>query len=157
MALTAHQLATADARRDRLLRLGRAFPEVDVDPAGRGHEAFRVRTKAFAYRAVDHHGDGRIALWVKSTRVAQARAVHDDPVHAFVPAYVGAQGWLGLRLDLDEVRWDAVAARLRDAYLASAPKALAARVLGDGPVTSAPRPDAPARSPRRPRTRRPRR
>jgi hypothetical protein len=155
MALSPSQLATADARRDRLAALVRGLPEVDVDAAGHGHLAFRVRGKAFAYRAYDHHGDGRVAVWVKATKAAQARLVRDDPDHAFVPAYVGAQGWVGVRLDLEEVRWDLVADLLRTAYVAQAPRALAAQaqvVNASGSAPIPPIPRAPrSRTPRRPR------
>ena len=151
MTLTPAQLATAETRLTRLRALLRGLPDVDVDPAGHGHLAFRVRGKAFAYRALDHHGDGRVAAWVKTTRDVQARLVRDDPAHAFVPAYVGAQGWVGLRLDLEDVRWDLLTDLLRDGYLAQAPKGLAARVRG----VSAPPPSTPrAPRPRTPRRRR---
>lgn len=151
MALTPAQLATVETRLTRLRALVRGLPDVDVDPAGQGHLAFRVRGKAFAYRALDHHGDGKVAVWVKATRGVQARLVRDDPEHVFVPAYVGAQGWVGVRLDLDDVRWDVLADLLRDGYLAQAPKGLAARVRG---VTAPPTSTPPAPRSRTPRRRR---
>lgn len=148
MPLTPAQLATVETRLTRLRALVRGLPDVDVDAAGHGHLAFRVRGKAFAYRAFDHHGDGKVAVWVKATRDAQTRLVRDDPGHVFVPAYVGAQGWVGVRLDLAEVRWDLLADLLRDGYLAQAPKGLTARVRG---VTA-----PPPSTPRAPRSRTPR-
>ncbi|MBL9087105.1 MAG: MmcQ/YjbR family DNA-binding protein [Planctomycetia bacterium] len=157
MALTPAQLSTAEPRLARLRALLRGLPDVDVDPAGHGHLAFRVGGKAFAYRAWDHHGDGRIALWVKSTRAEQARLVRDDPVHGFVPAYVGAQGWVGVRLDLDDVPWDLVAGLLRAGWLAQAGKTRAARLadVNAAPRPPEPRPPAsPARRSRTPRRRR---
>ena len=78
MPLTPKQLATADARLTRLRALVRGLPDVDVDAAGHGHLAFRVRGKAFAYRAFDHHGYGKVAVWVKATRDVQARLVRDE-------------------------------------------------------------------------------
>ncbi len=55
---------------------------------------FRVRGKTFASYVVNHHGDGRVALWLNAPRGAQAERVKREPKHFFVPPYVGPRGWL---------------------------------------------------------------
>ncbi len=52
-------------RRDRLVALCCRFPEAVAERAGAGHIAFKVRRKIFVYYTYDHHGDGRIALWLQ--------------------------------------------------------------------------------------------
>jgi hypothetical protein len=46
----------------------------------------------------------------------QEGVVAGDPVHWFVPPYVGHRGWIGLRLDLTDTHWDVAAGALEDAY-----------------------------------------
>ncbi|MCU1600038.1 MAG: hypothetical protein JWO22_747 [Frankiales bacterium] len=47
----------------------------------------------------DHHGDGRVALWLAAPAGEQEALVAEDPEVYFRPPYVGARGWLGVRLD----------------------------------------------------------
>ena len=128
MTLTSHQLFHSDERRAQLIEICKAFPEVTVDAAGKDHFAFRIRKKIFAYYLFDHHGDGRIAFCCKSTLSEQHRHVRSDPDNFFVPAYLGAKGWIAIRLDSDEVDWDMVADLARSAYQAIAPRKLAVLV-----------------------------
>ncbi len=58
----------------------------------------------------------------------QHRLVKDDPVSFFVPAYLGAKGWVAIRLDLDEVDWETVSELARRAYQDVAPRKLAAAI-----------------------------
>lgn len=92
------------------------------------HIAFRVGKKTFAYYQFDHHGDGMIALICKSSLSEQRRLVRDDAESFFVPAYVGPKGWVGIRLDLDEVDWETVNELARQAFQLSAPRKLAALI-----------------------------
>ena len=85
-----------------------AYPEVVVEAAGEGHLSFRVRKKTFGYYAFNHHGDGKIAFYCKSSLTDQRRLVREDAETFFVPAYLGARGWVAVRLDLQEVDWNAV-------------------------------------------------
>ena len=61
-------------------------------------------------------GEGRLCLWAAGPRELQEALVADGPERFFVPPYVGHRGWVGLRLDLDEVDWDEVAGVIEDAY-----------------------------------------
>jgi hypothetical protein len=85
---------------------------------------FRVRGKTFAMFVVNHHGDGRIALWLNSPAGAQHHHVSAEPKHFFVPPYVGPRGWLGVNLD-QGIAWQTVTRLVRDAYEKSAPPNLA--------------------------------
>lgn len=111
------------------------FPESE-EFLSHGAPNFRVRGKTFATYAVNHHGDGRIALWLPLPAGAQERCVTDDPGSYFIPPYVGPRGWVGVRLDRG-LGWDEIAARVREAYINVAPAALT-RTLGPTPTIAAP-------------------
>jgi phosphoribosylglycinamide formyltransferase-1 len=128
MTLTSNQLSASTPRRKRLVKICESFPEVMVEVAGESHLAFRIRKRIFAYYQFDHHGDGMIAFTCKSNLSEQRRLIKDDPDSFFVPAYLGAKGWVAIRLDLDEVDWETVADLARRAYQNVAPRKLAALV-----------------------------
>jgi hypothetical protein len=113
---------------DRLRQLCLALPEAHEVEAW-GEPTFRVRNKIFAmYAASDsHHGGGRPGVWVKSTHLIQDMLVHEDPDRYFAPPYVGPKGWLGIRLDR-RPNWKTVGELLRDGYLLTAPKRIAAKL-----------------------------
>ena len=102
-----------------------------------GSPNFRVRGgKTFAIYAVNHHGDGRVALWLNALPGAQELHVGAQPRHFFVPPYVGPRGWLGVSLD-QGIAWKQVTQLVREAYEKVAPAALQARV-GKTPLLKAP-------------------
>jgi len=103
-----------------------SFPEAE-EFLSHGSPNFRVRGKTFASYVVNHHGDGRIALWLNSPAGAQAFHTRDEPQHFFVPPYVGPRGWLGVNLD-SGLAWQRVAALVRSAYEKVAPQALSAGI-----------------------------
>lgn len=115
----------------RLRRLCLALPEAHEAIAW-GEPTFRVRNKLFAMHAdaAGHHGNGRYAVWIKSTPVNQELIISAEPERYFSPPYVGPSGWIGAWLD-SSTDWDAVADLLRDAYRMVAPKRLL-RVLDEG-------------------------
>lgn len=88
---------------------------------------FRVKKKMFAMFMNDHHGDGRVALWLDAPPGDQELLVAADPVRFFVPPYQGPFGWIGVRVDLD-VDWEEVRELVVEAYRTSAPKTLHARI-----------------------------
>ena len=104
-----------------------AVPGVETQPAIHGHNKYSVGTKPFAYYLVDHHGDGRVAVTCKAAPGLQDALIHADPSRFFVPAYSGANGWIGIDLD-GPIDWQQVEDLLRDAYLLQAPKRLAAEL-----------------------------
>ena len=121
----------AEQLRELTRRIALALPETtessDPNPA---HSAFKVRDKTFCWFLNNHHADGRIALVMKGLPGGQGVLVDADPARFFVPPYVGHKGWIGLRLDLPDVDWDQVEMLLSEAWRATAPKRLAARLAG---------------------------
>ena len=83
-----------------------------------------VKGKKFAYVSLDHHGDGKTALLVKiSGPDEQAQLIENDPDRYYRPAYFG-DGWIGIRLDLGDTDWSAIADWLRRSWQSVAPKKL---------------------------------
>jgi len=122
MSAMADRVETALAKvRDACLGL----PEV-TERLSHGSPTFFVRgKKTFVMFLDDHHGDGRLALWVAAAPGVQAEMVDEEPDRFFVPPYVGHRGWLGVRLDR-KPDWDEVAGICEDAYRQIAPKTLVA-------------------------------
>jgi hypothetical protein len=112
--------------------MSRSLPDVEVCGVGDRHLAFKVRKKTFAYYLYDHHGDGRIALCCKAPPGEQGRLVAGGPDRFFVPPYLGAKGWVALRLDLRRVGWREVRDLVFVAYFLTAPARLRARSDGRG-------------------------
>lgn len=102
------------------------FPEAE-EVISHGSPDFRVRGKTFATYLINHHGDGRIALWINAPAGAQELYVGAEPKHFFVPPYVGPRGWLGVHLDKG-ISWKRVAKLVREAYEKVAPPALSAKL-----------------------------
>jgi predicted DNA-binding protein (MmcQ/YjbR family) len=101
-----------------------SFPEAE-EFLSHGSPNFRVRGKTFAMYTVNHHGDGRVSLWLSSPPGAQEMHVKGEPRHFFVPPYVGPRGWLGVQLDKG-LSWKRIAVLVREAYEKVAPPALRA-------------------------------
>lgn len=100
-----------------------SFPEAE-EIQSHGAPNFRVRDgRIFAIYAINHHGDGRVALWLSAPDGAQEMYVKEEPKHFFVPPYVGTRGWLGVRLDKG-ISWKRVAELVRESYQIKAPRAL---------------------------------
>ena len=125
MTLSAKQLGESEHRRQQLIEICGALPEVTYEPVGDGHLAFRIRKKTFAYYLFDHHSDGMIGFCCKSTLSEQHRLIRNDAETFFVPAYLGAKGWVGIRLDMDEVDWEVVTELAHRAFQSTAPRKLA--------------------------------
>ena len=128
MTLSARQLSESEHRRERLIEICETLPEITYEAVVNGHVVFRIRKKNFAYYLFDHHGDGLISFCCKSNLSEQRRLIRNDAETFFVPAYVGAKGWVGIRLDLDDVDWETVTDLARQAYQLTAPRKLAALV-----------------------------
>jgi len=97
-----------------------AFPETEETQShGMPHFSVARPKKTFATYAQNHHGDGRIALWLSVPDGMQDAYVRAEPKHYFVPPYVGPSGWLGVRLDTG-IEWKRVAQIVRAAFENSA-------------------------------------
>lgn len=104
----------------RLRKIIHEWPETD-ERISHGSPTFWGGKKTFASFHVDHHGDGRVAVWLKLPAGAQASLVESDPGIYFVPPYVGPSGWVGIRLDR-KVDWKVVASLLEEGYRSVAPR-----------------------------------
>ena len=122
--------ASEDERLVRLATICEAFPEVERAYMG-VHARFVVRKKTFAYFLNDHHGDGIVALCVKVVPGENSELIASDPERFYRPAYLGANGWVGLRLDVGKIDWDEVAAFAANSYRLLAPKRRAAQLDPD--------------------------
>ncbi len=108
--------------------LALALPETRYRES-HGSPAWRVGSesggKFFAYVSVNHHGDDRIALLVKCSGADEMAAlIEQDPEIYHRPAYYGASGWIGVRLDRAGVDWGHVAEWLERSWANVAPKRL---------------------------------
>lgn len=104
-----------------------ALPEV-TERLSHGAPSFFVRDKkTLCHFHDDHHGDGRLCLWVPAPPGVQAEVVAQEPDRFFVPPYVGHRGWIGVHLNV-EPDWDEVTGVLEDAYRMIAPKKLIAEL-----------------------------
>jgi predicted DNA-binding protein (MmcQ/YjbR family) len=101
-----------------------------------GSPNFRVRGKTFATYVVNHHGDGRVALWLNAPPGSQALHTDAQPTHFFIPPYVGPRGWLGANLDRG-IDWSQLVTLVREAYEMVAPEMLRQRI-GRTPALKAP-------------------
>lgn len=136
-APAARQPAMNDDLQKSVAQLCLAFPEAE-EFISHGMANYRVRGgKTFAALALDHHGDGRIALWLNVPEGMQDAYVRAQPRHFFVPPYVGPRGWLGARLD-NGLAWKLVAPLVRAAYERVAPGRLSVQVKAT-PSVPAPR------------------
>jgi hypothetical protein len=109
---------------ERVRALCLALPETS-ERLSHGSPTFFIReTRSFVTFQDNHHGDGRLALWAAAPPGLQAMLVDGAPEQYFVPAYVGHQGWVGVRLDRG-LDWDEIAGVVEDAWLTRAPKRLA--------------------------------
>ena len=105
---------------ERLRAIIEAWPETH-EKLSHGAPTWWGGRKTFATLHDDHHGDGRLALWIKSTHEAQQDLVALDPKTFFVPPYVGPSGWVGMRLD-KRPKWSLVEELLLEGYRSVAPK-----------------------------------
>ena len=118
-----------------------AFPDTD-SIVSHGAPNFRVRGKSFATYQLNHHGDGRVALWLAAAPGAQQLYTEMEPDAYFVPPYVGPRGWLGVALD--RLRWSTVGLRVREAYTEVAPRSLVKSLppeIAVAPPTRMPKPE----------------
>ena len=125
-------MAKARSPLERLRAIVAALPETS-ERVSHGAPTFWGGKRTFASFHVDHHGDGRVALWCKLPPGAQEALVKKDPALFFVPPYVGPSGWVGARLD-GEVDWDVLAALLEEGWRTVAPLRALAALDARGPT-----------------------
>jgi predicted DNA-binding protein (MmcQ/YjbR family) len=87
------------------------------------HTQWSAGGKVFARFMVDHHGDGRIALWCKCAPGVQEALLDSGAERFFRPPYVGNRGWIGVRLDL-VTDWEEIEDLVEESYRLLASKRL---------------------------------
>jgi predicted DNA-binding protein (MmcQ/YjbR family) len=111
----------------KISKMCAALPEAQREIMN-SHAAFTVRGKKFVYMLDNHHGDGILALCFRGAPGEQQTWIELDAQRYYRPAYIGAQGWVGLRLDIGATNWAEVEARVVSSYRLAAPKTLAAKI-----------------------------
>jgi hypothetical protein len=107
-----------------------------------GAPSFHVRGKMFLMFVDNHHDDGRLAVWCKSTLEEQRRLVLANPARFFIPPYVGVKGWVGVIVDPDKADWIELSILVEHAWASVAPARVqreAPRAAGEGLRSPSPR------------------
>lgn len=76
---------------------------------------FIDKKRQFCAYLDDHHGDGRVAVWLPARPGVQESLIEEDPEVYFRPPYVGPSGWVGVRLDRG-LDWQVVADHIAAAH-----------------------------------------
>ena len=81
----------------RVRRICLSLPET-TERLSHGEPTFFVGDKVFVMCANNHHGDGRVAVWLPVPRGMQDQLIQAAPETYFTPPYVGSRGWVGIEL-----------------------------------------------------------
>jgi predicted DNA-binding protein (MmcQ/YjbR family) len=120
-----------EATRELLL----AFPEVE-EFESHGSPNYRAKKgKVFAVWALNHHGDGKVALWLNTPAAEQGMHIASAR-QIYKPPYVGPSGWIGVELNKG-FSWKRLAELVRAAYVNASPAKLVAQ-LGKTPAVKPP-------------------
>jgi hypothetical protein len=106
---------TAGQALERVRRICVSLPDC-TERLSHGSPTFFIGDKrTFVSFVNNHHGDGRLAIWCAAPPGAQEALIALDPERFYRPAYVGHQGWVGVRLDV-RPDWKHIAATIADGY-----------------------------------------
>lgn len=83
---------------DRVRALCMALEGVSEKPS-HGEPTWWVAGRTFVMFANNHHGDGRIAVWLPVHADLRPALLEQAPGTFFIPPYVGTRGWIGMVLD----------------------------------------------------------
>lgn len=124
-------------RKNHLARVRRfclALPETH-EKLSHGEPTFFIRKTVFAMFANNHHGDGKIAVWLPMPFGFQKGLIESNPDVFFDPPYVGPRGWVGI--DLEHVSDDDLNFHIQIAWELMMPKRLLAQIdAAEKPKTS---------------------
>ncbi|HRQ42417.1 MAG TPA: MmcQ/YjbR family DNA-binding protein [Chloroflexota bacterium] len=109
----------------RVRHICTTLPET-MEKLSHGEPTFFVRKRVFAMFANNHHGDGRIAVWLPAPPGIQEMLITSSPETYFKPPYVGARGWIGI--ELAYISDEDLVFHIRDGWGLVAPKRLQAAV-----------------------------
>jgi hypothetical protein len=110
---------------ERLRAIALALPE-SAERESHGAPGFHIeKGKFFAYIWHNHHGDGETAVIVKTSgRDEQAMLIEADPDFYYKPAYLGAYGWIAMRVGAPDTDWDRIGDRVAASWEMVAPARL---------------------------------
>ncbi len=113
---------------DHMRKLALALPQTH-ERESHGTAGWRVGSeksgKYFAYFSDQHHGSDAIGVLVKTSGMDELLSLcEDQPDIYWKPAYWGASGWVGIRLNRADVDWDHIADWLERSWTSVAPKSL---------------------------------
>jgi hypothetical protein len=109
---------------ERVRAAALALPETE-ERLSHGQPTFFVAGKQFAQVRVNHHGDTRMVVCVRTSGLdEQAMLIESDPATYSRPAYLGPSGWVSVNLAGDKVDWDHVADRIAMSWEIAAPRRL---------------------------------
>jgi hypothetical protein len=92
-----------------------------IEKISHGEPTFFTPKRVFAMFSNNHHGDGRVAVWIPAASGVQAALLAEEPGTYFRPPYVGVSGWVGV--ELSKVDDEQLGALIREAFrLINAPK-----------------------------------
>jgi len=100
---------------DRIRALCLRFPGTSERDSHGAPSFFIDGKRSFLQYRLNHHGDGRIAVWAAAAPGVQGTLVESEPELFYVPAYVGHLDWVGIRLDRGAA-WEQIEAVIGDAY-----------------------------------------
>lgn len=127
--------ATKRGQEKQLARVRRICTSIPgtIEKLSHGEPTFFTPKRVFAMFAANHHGDGRIAVWLPAAPGALAEFIEESPDTYFRPPYVGAGGWVGVQLPkVDDGQLEAL---IREAFRVVSGKSPASR--------SSPTPESP--------------
>ena len=98
-------------------RLSHGSPGFRVGPESSG--------KFFAHFSMQHHGSDAIGVLIKTSSMDELETLcEQQPETYWKPAFYGASGWIGLRLNREDVDWMHVREWLERSWRSVAPKRL---------------------------------
>ncbi len=83
---------------DRIRSICLALPGTN-EKLSHGSPSFFLPTGHYLSFADNHHGDGRLAVWMAAPPGMQESLTEAEPEHFFRPPYVGPSGWVGSTLN----------------------------------------------------------
>jgi hypothetical protein len=111
----------------RVRRVCTSIPDT-TEKLSHGEPTFFTPKRVFAMFAGNHHGDGRIAVWLPVGPGVQADLIAESPDTYFRPPYLGARGWVGV--ELSKVDDDQLQALIREAFRIVTAKSATSRSSG---------------------------
>lgn len=84
---------------ERVRKICFELPETDERLSHGEPTFFAGGKRVFVMYSDNHHGDGRIAVWLPAPEGMQEMLVGSEPEVFFRPPYVGHKGWIGVVME----------------------------------------------------------